>query len=313
MSFSPSLCAALALVLAGCTTAQVQAPTPTPASTPTPTPILIPAATATATAAATTALTNDTPVIQASGLSISKGDFEKMLANDPRWYLANSKPGGMQTLGNDFGRAFALEAEARKQKVDQDPAVQLKIRNYTQQLLANELLISLRKDFLKNESVLRAEYDKSKEGYNQPKVRHILVRVKGSQAALRAGRPELSVQQARAKADMLLAKLNKGADFAALAKAESDDNGSAPAGGDLGYVPKGSMAANFEAAAYALPDGKISDVIQTEFGFHILRVDQRQPMAFDVMKATIANDLAHRKLDAFILNGYTLNTAYFGK
>jgi parvulin-like peptidyl-prolyl isomerase len=111
----------------------------------------------------------------------------------------------------------------------------------------------------------------------------------------------------------LLAKLNKGADFAALAKAESDDRGSAPAGGDLGYVPKGSMAANFEATAYALPDGKLSDVIQTEFGFHILRVDQRQPMSFDVMKATIANDLAHRQLDALILNGYTLNAAYFGK
>jgi peptidyl-prolyl cis-trans isomerase C len=263
--------------------------------------------------AAPAAVSDNTPVIEASGLSITKGDFEKMVANDPRWALATSKPGGMQTLGTDFGRAFALEAEARKRKIDQDPEVQLKIRNYTQQLLANELLMNLRKGYLKEETALRAEYDKTKEGYNQPKVSHILVRTKGSKAAAKPGRPELNEAQARAKAQALLARLNKGEDFAKLAKAESDDGGSAPAGGDLGYVPKGSMVADFEAAAYALPTGQNSAVIRTEFGFHILRVTQRQPMSFDAMKGTIANDLAHRQLDALVLNGYTLNAAYFGK
>jgi parvulin-like peptidyl-prolyl isomerase len=252
-------------------------------------------------------------VIQASGLSITKADFEKMVANDPRWALANAKPGGMQTLGTDFGRAFALEAEARQRKIDQDPEVQLKIRNYTQQLLANELLISLRKSYLKDEAALRAEYDKTKESYHQPKVSHILVRTKGSKAAAKPGKPELNEAQAQAKAKALLARLNKGEDFAKLAKAESDDGGSAPSGGDVGYVPKGSMVANFEAAAYALPTGQTSAVIKTEYGFHILRVTARQPMAFEVMKSTIANDLAHRNLDAVVLNGYTLNMAYFGR
>ncbi len=264
-------------------------------------------------AALPAAMGENTPVIEASGLSITKSDFEKMLANDPRWALATSKPGGMQTLGTDFGRAFALEAEARKRKIDQDPSVQLKIRSYTQQLLANELLISLRKAYLKDEATLRAEYDKTKEGYNQPKVSHILVRVKGSHAASRPGKPELSEAQARAKAEALLTRLNKGEDFAKLAKLESDDAGSAAAGGDIGFVPKGSTDANFEATAYALPTGQISSVIQTDFGFHILRVDQRQPMSFEVMKGTIANELAHRQLDAVVAKGYTLNAAYFGK
>jgi peptidyl-prolyl cis-trans isomerase C len=259
------------------------------------------------------AISDNTAVIEAGGLSITKGDFEKMLANDPRWALATSKPGGMQTLGTDFGRAFALEAEARKRKIDSDPAVQLKIRSYTQQLLANELLISLRKSFLKDEATLRAEYDKTKEGYNQPKVSHILVRTPGSHAAPRPGKPELNEAQARAKAEALLARLNKGEDFAKLAKAESEDAGSAPAGGDIGFVPKGSTVANFEAVAYTLPTGQISGVVQTEFGFHILRVDQRQPMSFDAMKGTIANDLAHRQLDAVVAGGYTLNATYFGK
>ncbi len=261
----------------------------------------------------TNAVADSTPVIEASGLSITKSDFEKMVANDPRWALANAKPGGMQTLGTEFGRAFALEAEARKRKIEQDPAVQLKIRNYTQQLLANELLISLRKAYLKDEDALRAEYNKTKEGYNQPRVSHILVRMKGSQAAAKPGKAELNEAQARAKADALLARLKKGEDFAKLAKTESDDGGSAPAGGDVGYVPKGSMVANFEATAYTLPTGQTSAVIRTEFGFHILRVTDRQPMAFEAMKPVIANDLAHRQLDAVIESGYTLNMAYFGR
>jgi peptidyl-prolyl cis-trans isomerase C len=253
------------------------------------------------------------PVIEAGGLSITKAEFETMLANDPRWHLAISKPGGMQTLGTDFGRAFALEAEARKRKIDQDPVVMAKVRHYTQQLLANELLISLRKDYLKDEALLRAEYTKVAGRYDQPRVRHILVRHKGSEVALLPGRPDLSVEQARAKAQALLNRLKQGADFAQLAAAESDDSGTAALGGDMGYVSKGATVAAFEAAAYALPTGQLSAVVATPFGFHVLRVDQRAPMAFDVVKANIANELAHRKLDEVVQNGYTLNTAYFSR
>jgi peptidyl-prolyl cis-trans isomerase C len=288
----------LSIVFASVACLTAQAQTTSPAIAPT---------------AARAAVSDSAAVIEASGLSISKADFEKMVANDPRWALANAKPGGMQTLGTEFGRAFALEAEARKRKIEQDPEVQLKIRNYTQQLLANELLISLRKAYLKDEAALRAEYDKTKEGYNQPRVSHILVRMKGSQAAAKPGKPELNEAQARAKAEALLARLNKGEDFAKLAKAESDDGGSSPAGGDVGFVPKGSMVANFENTAYTLPTGQTSGVIRTEFGFHILRVTARQPMSLEAMKGVIANDLAHRQLDAVVEKGYTLNMAYFGR
>ena len=256
---------------------------------------------------------DDTPVIEASGLSITKSDFEKMLAGDPRFQLAMAQPSAKQALGTEFGKAFALEAEARRRQVDQNPLVQLKIRNYTQQLLANELLLGLRKAYLKDDALLSRHYEQNKDSFAQPRVRQILVRTQGSQVALRQGKPDLSVTRVRAKADALLAKLAKGADFAALAKAESDDIGSLAAGGDIGFVSKGATGANFEAAAYALPVGRLSQVIQTEYGFHILRVEERRPMPLEAVKAIIANELAHQELDRIILNGYTLNTAYFGK
>ncbi|MCV2368654.1 peptidylprolyl isomerase [Roseateles oligotrophus] len=251
-------------------------------------------------------------VIESAGLSITKAEFEQMLAGDPRLPVALARPAAKLALGTDFGKAFALEAEARRRQLDRDPAVQLKIRSYTQQLLANELLIKLRSGFLQDEAQLRAYYEINKEAYAQPRVRHILVRTKSSPVALIKGRPDLPLEQARAKAEALRLRLVNGADFAGLAKAESDDQGSLRTGGDLGFVAKGSTDANFEAAAYSLATGVLSTLIQTEFGFHILRVDERQPMPLAAVKAVIANDLAHKELDGIILNGYKLNTVYFG-
>ena len=142
-------------------------------------------------------------------------------------------------------------------------------------------------------------------------MRQILVRAKGSEVALRSGQRALSLDEARAKAVSLRAKLVAGADFAALARAESDDPGSRDKGGDVGAVLRGATGANFEAAAFSLAVGKLSDVVQTEQGFHILRVEERKPQALAAVKAMIANDLAHRELEAILLNGYKLNDAYF--
>lgn len=253
----------------------------------------------------------DTTVIEAKGQSLTRGDFEKMLAGDPRMVAATTRPGGLRALGNDFGRAFALEAEARQRGLDKLPSVQLKIRNYAMQLLAAELLVTLRKDYLKDTAALEALYKQNEAQYTEPRVRQILIRTRGSQVALRKGRPDLSVEQARAKAGVLLARLEKGEDFAALARAESDDIGSAAKGGDLGFVGRGGTVAAFESAAYALPVGAVSAPVETEFGIHILRVDERRPMTMDAVKNVLANELAHKALDEIIAGGFKLNTAYF--
>lgn len=259
-------------------------------------------------------VSSGTPVIEAGGQSVSRAEFEALLNGDPRQKVAMGEPGAAKAaLGAEFGRALALELEARRRGVDQDPAVQLKIRNQVQQLLVNELLVSLRKGYMRNDEVLKAHYAAHQDEYAQPRVRHILVRMSGSPVALRKGRPDLSAAQARAKAESLLARLSKGADFAALARTESDDLGSAPRGGDIGFVAKGSTVAAFEAAAYALPTGETSGIVATEYGFHILHVDAREPMSLDSMRAVIANELAHRELEAVIDHGFTLNTAYFGR
>ena len=254
---------------------------------------------------------DSTAVITASGLSMTRAEFEQLLVGDPRYAGALGQPAAKRALGMEFGQAFALEAEARRRKLDQSTAVQLRIRNFTQQLLAHELLTTLRSEYLADEVVLTRHYDENKLSFARPRVRQLLVRTPGASLPPRPGAPELALEEARAKAQALRAQLAAGADFAGLAKAESDDPGSRDKGGDVGFVGRGSTGANFEAAAYSLPVGELSEVVQTENGFHILRVEDRQPMPLAEVKARIANDLAHRKMDAILEDGFTLNDAYF--
>lgn len=80
----------------------------------------------------------------------------------------------------------------------------------------------------------------------------------------------------RAKAEAILAQLKSGADFATLAQENSTDTGSATNGGDLGWFTRGQMVAEFETAAFALAVGETSDIVQTQYGYHIIRVTDRK-------------------------------------
>jgi hypothetical protein len=252
-------------------------------------------------------------VIEASGLSMTQAEFERLVDGDERLRTTLARPAGKAALGREFGKAFALEAEARRRKLDQSPDVQLKVRNYTMKLLGYELLVSLRAGYLKDEAALTRHYEAKRSAFEEPRVRTILVRVKGSAVAARPGARELSEAEAQAKAEALRAKLAGGADFAALAKEESDDTGSRDAGGDIGFVARGATDARFEELAYSLPVGAVSDVIRTEFGFQILRVEERRVQPLEAVKEILANELAHKDMEALSEKGYKLNDAFFGK
>jgi peptidyl-prolyl cis-trans isomerase SurA len=96
---------------------------------------------------------------------------------------------------------------------------------------------------------------------------HIFIRPKVSEEAKAA---------ATAKMQLLLDSLKAGADFGALARRNSEDPGSAPQGGDLGFVRRGQFVKEFEAAVFALSEKQISTIVETEFGLHIIQLVERR-------------------------------------
>jgi len=117
-------------------------------------------------------------------------------------------------------------------------------------------------DFYKNNQ------DKFQQG---PRVRasHILIQVPANADAA-------TKQQAKTKAESILKDLKGGKDFAAAAKENSQDPGSAPGGGDLGFFEQGQMVPQFEQAAFALKPGQTSELVETQFGYHIIKVAEKQ-------------------------------------
>ena len=121
------------------------------------------------------------------------------------------------------------------------------------------------------EEQITAHYDENVETkYTQPHevhARHILIRVpRDADDATKA--------KARARIDEVKQKVDAGGDFAALAKEYSEDPGSKERGGDLGFFPRGRMVGAFEDAAFSLQPGQVSDVVESPFGFNVIKVEE---------------------------------------
>ena len=149
----------------------------------------------------------------------------------------------------------------------------------------------LAKDVVVDEPTLRTYYDAVKERYVEPerrRARHIVVQVAGDEAA------------GKQKAEALLAAVQKpGADFAAIAKAESQDAGSAPIGGDLGFVERSFLSTPLGDAVFTMKAGEIRGPVKSEFGWHVIRLEEIQPSTgrkFEDVRAELETE--YRKSEA---------------
>jgi peptidyl-prolyl cis-trans isomerase D len=124
---------------------------------------------------------------------------------------------------------------------------------------------------------LQAYYDQHKDEFRvaeQVKVSHILI--KTALPAPGAKEDEKAVADARTKAESVLKEVKAGGDFAKLAEKYSDDPGSAKSGGELGWIGRGRTVPEFEKTAFSLGKGQTSDLIKSSYGFHIIRVEDKQ-------------------------------------
>ena len=172
----------------------------------------------------------------------------------------------------------------RKEHLERDPEVQDRLKHYEDRLIQEAYINGAIKDAA-TEDALKARYQtflKEKPAHEEVHARHILL-------------------DTEAEAKSVIAELDKGADFAALAKKYSKDPG-AESGGDLGYFGHDDMVKEFADAAFALSPGEYTKTpVKTEFGWHVIKVEDRRtgkPPSFEEARAKLSRDIAHEIIDA---------------
>jgi len=250
-----------------------------------------PAATATPAAA-------DPVIITAGAVQVRQSEFEQAVRSLPQEYQAMVAGQGKRQFAEDYLRMKMLAAEGQKRGLDRDPEVLTQLDLMRENLVAQATLKQIESGITVSDADTKAAYEAKKKDYEEVKARHILISYKGSRAPQKPGKAELTKEQAKAHAEDLRKQIVLGADFAELAKKESDDTGSGANGGDLGSFGHGQMVAAFEQAAFAAKAGDVPPVVETEFGYHILKVESHDYTPYEGVKALLEREEKQKKVQA---------------
>lgn len=266
--------------------------------------------------AATAAQQADPIVIASRDVTIRQSEFENALKTLPAEYQQYAMGTGKKQFAEDFLRMKMLAAEGFKAGLDKDPDVVRQLTLMRENLVANAQLQRIEKNITITDEELRKQYDAKKNEYEQVSARHILIAFKGSPAA-QAGKPELTEEQAKAKAEELRKQIVEGkAKFEEVAQKESDDTGSGANGGALGEFSRGQMVPEFEKAAFEAKVGEVTPVVRTQFGYHIIKVESHGMTPFEQVKAFLERNTRQERLQAKLEEmkssaNATFNDAYF--
>ncbi len=187
------------------------------------------------------------------------------------------------------------EEEAKKYYDDNIDSFQNPARMRVEYIDLN--LDTMAADITPSEDEISQTYERMKGRLTQPEVRkasHILLSVE-------SGADDAGKQAVKERAEALLAEVNAGADFAELAKEHSDDTGSAINGGDLGIVARDQMVKPFEDAVYSMSEGDVTGPVETQFGFHLIKLTELTPIrqkTLDEVREEVSTEAARALAEA---------------
>ncbi len=215
----------------------------------------------------------DTPLMQGANTAITSADVLKNIEYMPTQVREEilSDPAKLRQLVGNLYLRRALAMQAENGGLTKDREVQFKLHTARESVLAEaqveRIATAATPDNAAADKLAQTIYKAEPERFAVPaqtRARHILI--KGTEPS------------SLAQAEKLLAELKAGANFEELATANSADPGSAAKGGDLGFFPKGRMVKPFEDALDTLQKpGDLSGVVPSNFGYHIIRLEERQP------------------------------------
>lgn len=214
-----------------------------------------------------------------AGVSISTADIDNELKGYKKGFADD------KAFAKALGEAGITEAGLRKQI-----GKNLTIQKFIDTKFKGKVQVTEQeaKDF----------YNSNQDKFAQPEMahaRHILITAKEAE-------PKADKDRKRAKLVEIKKQLKGGADFAELAKQYSDCP-SKERGGDLGFFPRGQMVKPFDQAVFKMTPGETSDIVETEFGYHLIKLEEKKPaktVSFDEAKAKITGYLTQEKITANI-------------
>jgi len=245
-------------------------------------------------------------------------EFDDFLQGNPR--AAQQAQGPQKDeLKKQLGEFKVVADRARKDGLEREDLTRLQILLTRSQALAGAYLGDLQKnaDKLVADGDVDQYFKDHPSDFDEVHVRHILISTqpkpdaeddsdaKDSKDKKPAEKPKtLTKEEAKKKAEDLLARARKGEDFAKLAKENSDDQGSKDKGGEYDFFGHGKMVPEFEKAAFALKPGEISEPVETQFGYHIIKLEERRsaasPETDQKVRQQIVDKLKQEKLEAKI-------------
>jgi parvulin-like peptidyl-prolyl isomerase len=236
------------------------------------------------------------PVLATIGKKqITMKELEAKLEQIPPQYRMTYKGEEKKKLLENIIDRTLLTDEAKRLKIDKIPEITQKIDELASNILIQELINrEITQKIVITDEEAKKYYDANLDEFKIPekvKARQILIKVEPKAT------PEETAQK-EAKAKELLEKVKAGVDFEALAKENSDDARTKAKGGDLGFITKGRMSAEFDKVAFETKAGEVGALVKDQEGFHIIKVDEMkeaQQQGLDSVKVRITTKLKREK------------------
>jgi peptidyl-prolyl cis-trans isomerase C len=249
---------------------------------------------------------DDTVLAKIGDRKITMSDFNRMISyyDADKQKALEQNPIFKATILQRIVQGVVLSKMARDNGFDKRADIKEQLEMLSNDFLAAEYL---KKEVVEKIGVIEDDmklyYKLHQEEFKTPEMvraRHILIKVDKSASVE-------DKDKAKEKLEGILKRIKAGEDFAKLATEASDDPGSKIKGGDLGFFPKGRMVPPFEQAAFSLKPGEISEIVETPFGFHIIKVEERKDAVLepynkvkDKVKEKVFADFRKSRVDEFV-------------
>lgn len=264
---------------------------------------------------------SDEVVATVNGEKITAGMIQSLRNGAAQQFQKATQQNNKDFLKSVAG-LLALSRAADQEKVDQKEPYRDQWLFLRMNFLANAYVSYLNTQVKITQQEIQEQFEKNKGEYEEAMVRAIYIAFSRAGGTDAQGRKRLTEAEAKAKAEKLVAALKKeGADFAKLAKENSDDAASAEKGGDIGGMKRGAtgVPSEIRIAVFALKPGEVSEPVPQPAGYYIFKLDQIKVTPFEEAASNIATQLQTQKVQAEVqriistLEIKHLNEAFFAE